>query len=64
MGKVESKGQESLEDNEKSAIYARRKVEMESVYGNIKGNRSFLRFFRGLEMVQVEFGIVVLATIY
>ncbi|WP_261308762.1 transposase, partial [Aeribacillus pallidus] len=38
------------------------KVEAESVFGHIKGNRSFRRFsLRGLDKVHVEFGIVALA---
>jgi len=45
-----------------AAIYARRKIEVESVFGHIKGNRSFRRFsLRGLNKVHVEFGIVALA---
>nr|WP_010272834.1 transposase [Paenibacillus senegalensis] len=46
---------------------ARRKVEVESVSGHLKGNRSFRRFsLRGLDKVHVdkvfvEFGIVALA---
>uniref|UniRef100_UPI0012F7DE86 IS1182 family transposase n=1 Tax=Paenibacillus sp. (strain J14) TaxID=935845 RepID=UPI0012F7DE86 len=56
------KAKKALEDDEKSAIYARRKVEVESVFGHIKGNRSFRRFsLRGLEKVHTEFGIVALA---
>ena len=52
----------ALEDDKDSAIYARRKVEIESVFGHIKGNQSFRRFsLRGLEKVHVEFGIVALA---
>jgi len=39
-------------------IYARRKIEVESVFGHIKGNRSFRRFsLRGLEKVNIEFGL-------
>jgi hypothetical protein len=52
----------ALECEEKAAIYARRKVEVESVFGHIKGNRSFRRWsLRGLAKVHVEFGIVALA---
>jgi hypothetical protein len=40
----------------------RRKVEVESAFGHIKGNRSFRKFsLRGLDKVHVEFGIVALA---
>lgn len=35
------KAKTALEDDEKSVIYARRKVEVDSVFGHIKGNRSF-----------------------
>ncbi|MBN6187677.1 transposase [Aneurinibacillus sp. BA2021] len=43
-------------------INARQKIEVESVFGHIKGNRSFRRFFlRRLDKVHVEFGIVTLA---
>ncbi|MGP3608426.1 IS1182 family transposase [Anoxybacteroides rupiense] len=56
------KAKRALEDDEKSAIYARRKVEVESVFGHIKGNRAFRRFsLRGLAKVHTEFGIVALA---
>ncbi|MGE6717527.1 transposase [Peribacillus frigoritolerans] len=43
-------------------IYARRKIEVESVFGHIKGNRSFGRLsLRGLGKVQNEFDIVCLS---
>ncbi|WP_429809859.1 transposase [Cohnella laeviribosi] len=59
---LKAKAKRALEDDEKSAIYARRKVEVESVFGHLKGNRSFRRFsLRGLDKVHVEFGIVALA---
>lgn len=59
---LKAKAKTALEDDEKSAIYARRKIEVESVFGHIKGNRSFRRFsLRGLEKVHTEFGIVALA---
>jgi transposase len=59
---LKAKAKKALDDDEKSAIYARRKVEVESVFGHIKGNRSFRRFsLRGLEKVHTEFGIVALA---
>ena len=59
---VKAKAKKALEDDKKSAIYARRKVEVESVFGHIKGNRLFRRFsLRGLEKVHTEFGIVALA---
>jgi len=59
---LKSKAKKALECDENAAIYARRKVEVESVFGHIKGNRSFRRFsLLGLEKVHVEFGIVSLA---
>ncbi len=59
---LKAKAKTALEDDPKSVIYARRKVEVESVFGHIKGNRSFRRFsLRGLEKVHVKFGIVALA---
>gem|GEM_PF-2105169 len=59
---LEAKAHAALEDDEKSAIYARRKVEVESVFGHIKGNRSFRRFsLRGLDKVHTEYGIVAMA---
>ncbi|NIK30826.1 hypothetical protein FHS45_003985, partial [Thalassobacillus devorans] len=48
--------------DEGAQIYAKRKVEVESVFGHIKGNRSFRRFFlRGLDKVNIEFGLVAIA---
>lgn len=59
---MKAKAKTALECEEKATIYARRKVEVESVFGHIKGNRSFRRFsLRGLDKVHVEFGIVALA---
>ncbi|HZG58897.1 MAG TPA: IS1182 family transposase, partial [Anoxybacillus sp.] len=59
---MKAKAKAALECEEKAAIYSRRKVEVESVFGHIKGNRSFRRFsLRGLDKVHVEFGIVAMA---
>ncbi|WP_245203714.1 transposase [Ammoniphilus resinae] len=59
---MKAKAKTALECEEKATIYALRKVEVESVFGHIKGNRSFRRFsLRGLDKVHVEFGIVALA---
>ncbi|MBA9087880.1 hypothetical protein FHR92_004373 [Fontibacillus solani] len=58
---TEEKAKKAPEDDAKSAIYVRRKVEVESVFGHIKGNRSFRWFsLRGLGKVHTEFGIMVL----
>jgi len=59
---MKAKAKTALECEERAAIYARRKIEVESVFGHIKGNRSFRKFsLRGLDKVHVEFGIVALA---
>ena len=59
---MKAKAKAALEDESKTQIYAQRKIDVESVFGHIKGNRSFRRFYlRGLEKVHTEFGIVALA---
>ncbi len=59
---MKAKVKAALECEEKSRIYAQRKIDVESVFGHIKGNRSFRRFLlRGLDKVHTEFGIVALA---
>lgn len=59
---MKAKAKAALECEEKSRIYAQRKIDVESVFGHIKGNRSFRRFLlRGLDKVHTEFGIVALA---
>ncbi|WP_083979108.1 transposase [Bacillus alveayuensis] len=56
---MKAKAKTALKCKEKAAIYARRKVKAESVFGHIKGNRSFRRFsLRDLDKVHVEFGIL------
>ncbi|MFB4164492.1 transposase, partial [Alteribacillus sp. JSM 102045] len=43
-------------------LYARRKTDVESVFGHVKQNLGYQRFLlRGLEKVHVEFGWVALA---
>jgi len=59
---MKAKAKAALECEKNTEIYAQRKVEVESVFGHIKGNRSFRRFsLRGLDKVHTEFGIVALA---
>ncbi|MGX7595093.1 transposase [Planococcus plakortidis] len=59
---MKAKAKAALEDETKTPIYAQRKIDVESVFGHIKGNRPFRRFLlRGLEKVHTEFGIVALA---
>lgn len=59
---LKAKAKQSLWSDEGSQIYAKRKTEVESVFGHIKGNRSFRRFsLRGLAKVTIEFGLVAIA---
>ena len=59
---MKAKAKAALECDANRGIYSLRKIEVESVFGHIKGNRSFRRFsLRGLNKVHVEFGIVALA---
>ena len=59
---LKAKAKIALECEDKKAIYTRRKIEVESVFGNIKGNLWFRRFLlRGLDKVHIEFGLVALA---
>ena len=59
---MKAKAKGALECDKKAAIYARRKIEVESAFGHIKSNQSFRRFsLRRLDKVHVEFGIVALA---
>lgn len=46
---MKAKARAALDDEQKAALYAKRKVDVETVFGDIKGNRSFTRFLlRGL----------------
>ena len=59
---MRAKVRQALECDENAQIYAQRKIEFESVFGHIKGNRRFHRFsLRGLIKVHIEFGIVAIA---
>src|SRR5690606_10750560 len=59
---MKAKAKAALGDEQKAALYAKRKVDVESVFGNIKGNLRFTRFLlRGLHKVRTEFGIVAMA---
>lgn len=59
---LKAKAKQSLWSDEGAQIYAKRKTEVESVFGHIKGNRSFRRFsLRGLVKVTIEFGLVAIA---
>lgn len=59
---MKAKAKAALGDEQKKALYAKRKVDVESVFENIKGNLRFNRFLlRGLHKVRTEFGIVAMA---
>ena len=59
---MKAKAKATLGDEQKATLYAKRKVDVESVFGNIKGNLAFTRFLlRGLTKVQTEFGIMAIA---
>ena len=47
-----------LENEETKNIYSKRKIEIESFFGNLKQNLAFTRFsLRGIENVRVEFAL-------
>lgn len=53
---MKAKAKTALECEEKTAIYSRRKIEVESAFDHIKGNQSFYRFsLRGLDKVHTYF---------
>src|SRR5690606_28523666 len=59
---MKGKAKKALEDETLAALYAQRKTDVESVFGNLKGNLSFTRFLlRGLQKVRTEFGLVAMA---
>ncbi|GKU81682.1 transposase [Niallia sp. NCCP-28] len=59
---LKEKAKRSLWSESNAQIYAHRKIEVESVFGHIKGNRLFRGFsLRGLAKIQTEFGIVAMA---
>ncbi|WP_179860967.1 IS1182 family transposase [Bhargavaea cecembensis] len=59
---LKAKARKALDDETLKQIYALRKIEVETVFGNLKGNLAFRRFhLRGLDKVHLEFGILALA---
>ena len=59
---MKGKAKTALEDETLAALYAQRKTDVESAFGNLKGNLSFTRFLlRGLQKVRTEFGLVAMA---
>ena len=56
------RAREKLTSEEGKRLRARRSVEVESVFGQLKQNMGFRRFrLRGLEKVKTEFGLVSIA---
>ncbi|MBO0994158.1 transposase [Bacillus sp. SD088] len=54
---MKKKARKALEDKTLKQVYSKRKIEVETVFGNLKGNLTFHRFLlRGLKKVHVEFG--------
>lgn len=61
---MKAKTRVAFEDETLAVLYAQRKTDVESVFGNLKGNLSFTRFLlRGLTKIQTEFGLVQYPTI-
>lgn len=59
---MKAKAKAALEDEYLSTLYAQRKVDVESAFGNLKGNLAFTRFLlRGLIKTRTEFGLIAIA---
>lgn len=59
---LKTKARENLESEAGKEIYAKRCVEPEPVFGNIKQNKHFKRFtLRKLPKINIEFGLVAIA---
>lgn len=59
---LKAKARENLESETGKETYAKRCVEPEPVFGNIKQNKSFKRFtLKKLPKINIEFGLVVIA---
>lgn len=59
---LRKQAEELLTSEEGAKLYAKRKTDVEPVFGNIKQNKKFRRFtLRGLEGVWIEFGLVALS---
>ena len=59
---LKAKAKVALEDEKLSKLYAQRKVDVESMFGNLKGNLAFTRFLlRGLVKTRTEFGLIAMA---
>lgn len=59
---LKRKAKEALEAEDRKQVYARRKIEVETGFADIKGNLAFRRFhLRGLQKVHIEFGLIAIA---
>lgn len=62
LQRLKAKARENLENKEGKEIYAKRCIEPEPVFGNIKQNKHFKRFsLRKLTKINIEFGLVAIA---
>lgn len=62
LQKFKAKARENLESEKGKEIYAKRCVEPEPFFGNIKQNNHFKRFsLRKLSKINIEFGLVAIA---
>jgi len=62
LNKLKKKARENLCSETGRKLRSRRPIEVESVFGHIKQNRSFRRFFlKGLEKVNIEWGFLCIA---
>lgn len=62
LNELKSRANENLCSARGLALRSRRPVEVEQVFGRLKGNWSFRRFLlRGMEKVKIEFGLLAIA---
>ena len=62
LKKIKEEVREVLQSEEGRRLYAKRKIEVEPVFGNIKQNKGFRRFkLRGINKVTTEFGLIAIA---
>jgi IS5 family transposase len=62
LNELKTTAQENLCTQEGKKLRVQRSVEVESVFGRLKGNWGFRRFLlRGMEKVKVEWGLLCMA---
>jgi hypothetical protein len=62
LQRLKAKARENLQSEKGKEIYAKRCIEPEPVFGNIKQNKHFKRFnLRKLTKINIEFGLVAIA---